>query len=298
MSNLEQQTIDKLFRDLIRVYSTSATSMIGLDAIKMAITELACDEDGLADEINKLSDSIKKTQPRMFPLDNLMLILDREVQSLLNANQLTKKSIINLIDDFKLRLDSDLDSLIQKSLEWIEDGDFIVIHSIEENIENLIPEASQRGKNFKILVLKQDIITTGKILKILMENNIDFEVIPEYDLVHYFGEITKLFIGTQALTNDNYIVCDSGTSNIVSECHIHKVPICLFLKSLKFSHYPASDQNIRKNSYKDEYDGVEYNYSIHSNDVIKLDLIDHIITEKGEVSINDISSIQEQVIVQ
>ena len=298
MSNLEQQTIDKLFRDLIGVYSTSATSMIGLDAIKMAITELACDEAGLADEINKLSDSIKKTQPRMFPLDNLMLILDREVQSLLNANQLTKKSIINLIDDFKLRLDSDLDSLIQKSLEWIEDGDFIVIHSIEENIENLIPEASQRGKNFKILVLKQDIITTGKILKILMDNNIDFEVIPEYDLVHYFGEITKLFIGTQALTNDNYIVCDSGTSNIVSECHIHKVPICLFLKSLKFSHYPASDQNIRKNSYKDEYDGVEYNYSIHSNDVIKLDLIDHIITEKGEVSINDISSIQEQVIVQ
>ena len=298
MSNLEQQTIDKLFRDLIRVYSTSATSMIGLDAIKMAITELACDEAGLADEINKLSDSIKKTQPRMFPLDNLMLILDREVQSLLNANQLTKKSIINLIDDFKLRLDSDLDSLIQKSLEWIEDGDFIVIHSIEENIENLIPEASQRGKNFKILVLKQDIITTGKILKILRENNIDFEVIPEYDLVHYFGEITKLFIGTQALTNDNYIVCDSGTSNIVSECHIHKVPICLFLKSLKFSHYPASDQNIRKNSYKDEYDGVEYNYSIHSNDVIKLDLIDHIITEKGEVSINDILSIQEQVIAQ
>ena len=298
MSNLEQQTIDKLFRDLIRVYSTSATSMIGLDAIKMAITELACDEAGLADEINKLSDSIKKTQPRMFPLDNLMLILDREVQSLLNANQLTKKSIINLIDDFKLRLDSDIDSLIQKILEWIEDGDFIVIHSIEENIENLIPEASQRGKKFKILVLKQDIITTGKILKILMENNIDFEVIPEYDLVHYFGEITKLFIGTQALTNDNYIVCDSGTSNIVSECHIHKVPICLFLKSLKFSHYPASDQNIRKNSYKDEYDGVEYNYSIHSNDVIKLDLIDHIITEKGEVSINDISSIQEQVIVQ
>ena len=298
MSNLEQQTIDKLFRDLIRVYSTSATSMIGLDAIKMAITELACEEDDLAIAINKLSDSIKKTQPRMFPLDNLMLILDREVQSLLNANQLTKKSIINLIDDFKLRLDSDLDSLIQKSLEWIEDGDFIVIHSIEENIENLIPEASQRGKKFKILVLKQDIITTGKILKILRENNIDFEVIPEYDLVHYFGEITKLFIGTQALTNDNYIVCDSGTSNIVSECHIHKVPICLFLKTLKFSHYPASDQNIHKNSYKDEHDGVVYKYSIHSNDIIKLNLINHIITEKGEVSINDISSIQEQVIAQ
>ena len=298
MSNLEQQTIDKLFRDLIRVYSTSATCMIGLDSIKMAITELVCEEGRLADEINKLSDSIKNTQPRMFPLDNLMLILDGEVQSLSDANQLKKKTVIKLIDDFKLRLDSDLDELTQKSLEWIDDGDFLVIHSIEETIENLIPEAKLKGKDFKILVLKQDIITTGKILKILGENNIEFEVIPEYDLVHYFGEITKLFIGTQSLTNDKHIVCDPGTSNIVSECHIHKVPICLFLKSLKFSHYPASDQNIRKNSYKDEYDGVEYNYSIHSNDVIKLDLIDHIITEKGEVSINDISSIQEQVIAQ
>ena len=116
--------------------------------------------------------------------------------------------------------------------------------------------------------------------------------------MHYFGEITKLFIGTQSLTNDNHIVCDPGTSNIVSECHIHKVPICLFLKTLKFSHYPASDQNIHKNSYKDEHDGVEYKYSIHSNDIIKLNLIDHIITEKGEVSINDIPSIREQVIAQ
>ncbi len=296
MSNLEQQTIDKLFRDLIRVYSTSATSMIGLDSIKMAITELVCEEGGLADEINKLSDSIKNTQPRMFPLDNLMLILDGEVQSLSDANQLKKKTIIKLIDDFKLGLDSDLDELTQKSLEWIDDGDFIVIHSIEETIENLIPEAKLKGKDFKILVLKQDIITTGKILKILGENNIEFEVIPEYDLVHYFGELTKLFLGTQALTNDQHIVCDPGTSNIVSECHIHKVPICLFLKTLKFSHYPASDQNIHKNSYKDEHKGVKYKYSIHSNDIIKLNLIDHIITEKGEVSLNDIPAIREKVI--
>ena len=123
-------------------------------------------------------------------------------------------------------------------------------------------------------------------------------MIPEYDLVHYFDKITKLFIGTQSLTNDKHIVCDPGTSNIVSECHIHQVPICLFLKTLKFSNYPASDQNIHKNSYKDENDGVEYKYSIHSNDIIKLNLIDHIITEKGEVSINDIPAIREQVIAQ
>ena len=146
------------------------------------------------------------------------------------------------------------------------------------------------------VVIVEDIITTGEILSILNENQIDFEVIPEYDLVHYFDKITKLFIGTQALTNDNYLICDPGTSNIVSECHIHEIPIYLFLKTLKFSHYPAADQNIRKNSYQDEHNGIEYDYSIHSNDIINLKLISNIITEQGELPLDQIPSVREQIL--
>ena len=77
MSNIEQHTIDKLFRDLSRVYSTSATSMIGLESIQTAIKELVCKDSDLITEIRKLSEAVKNTQPRMFPLDNLMLILDK-----------------------------------------------------------------------------------------------------------------------------------------------------------------------------------------------------------------------------
>ena len=295
MSNIEQHTIDKLFRDLIRVYSTSATSMIGLESIQTAIKDLVCEDNDLVGEIRKLSDAIKNTQPRMFPLDNLMLILDKEIQSFTDGKRLTKESVDKILQRLRIRMASDLDALVEYGVEWIKDDDFIVIHSIEENIEHLIPEAKKRGVNFKILVLKQDIVTTGKILNILNNNQIKYEVIPEYDLVHYFDNITKLFIGTQSLTNDNYLICDPGTSNIVSECHIHNIPIVLFLKTLKFSHYPAADQNILKNSYKDEHDGVEYSFSIHSNDIIKLELISHIITEKGEITKDQIPVILDQI---
>ena len=298
MSSIEQHTIDKLFRDLIRVYSTSATSMIGLDSIQTAIEELVCKEDDLGGAIMMLSDIVKNTQPRMFPLDNLMLILDKEIKPLIENKQLDKESVYTILDTFRSRLESDLEALVQSGVEWIQDGDYIVIHSIEENIEHLIPEAKKRGIDFKILVLKQDIVTTGKILNILNDNKIDFEVIPEYDLVHYFDKITKLFIGTQALTNDNFLICDPGTSNIISECHIHKIPIILFLKTLKFSHYPAADQNIRKNSFQDEHEGVEYSVSIHSNDIIKLELINHIITEKGEISKDEITVLREQMVAE
>ena len=296
--NKDQKTINKLFRDLIRVYSTSATSLIGLDSFQTAIKELVCRDNDLEAEITKLSDAIKNTQPRMFPLDNLMLILDREIKILSNKNKLTKESVSKLLDTFKNRLKSDMDSLVEEGVMCIKDGDFIVIHSIEENIEHLIPEAREKGINFKILVLKQDIVTTHEILKIIEDHQIEFEVIPEYDLVHYFGKITKLFIGTQALTNDNYLICDPGTSNIVSECHIHEIPIYLFLKTLKFSHYPSKDQNIKKNSYQDEHNGIKFNFSIHSNDIIKLKLINHIITEKGEVSLDQISTIREQILLE
>jgi len=296
MSNIEQHTIDKLFRDLSRVYSTSVTSMIGLDSVKTAIEELVCNDSDLATEIRKLSDAVKNTQPRMFPLDNLMLILDKEIASLTDGKLLTRESINKILKTLRIRLESDLSALVENGMEWIKNGDFIVIHSIEENIEHLIPEAKKRGINFKILVLKQDIITTGKILNILNNNQIKYEVIPEYDLVHYFDKITKLFIGTQALTNDNYLICDPGTSNVVSECHIHNIPIVLFLKTLKLSHYPVIDQNIRKNSFQDEHDGVEYSFSIHSNDIIKLELMSHIITEKGEITKDQIPDILEQII--
>ena len=298
MSNIEQHTIDKLFRDLSRVYSTSATSIIGLDSIKAAIEELVCNDSDLATEIRKLSDAVKNTQPRMFPLDNLMLILDKKIQSLTDEKQLTKESVNMILKSFRIRLQSDLDALVENGVGWIKDDDFIVIHSIEENIEHLIPEAKNRGINFKIMVLKQDIVTTGKILKILNNNQIEYEVIPEYDLVHYFDKITKLFIGTQALTNDNYLICDPGTSNVVSECHIHNIPIILFLKTLKLSHYPVTDQNIRKNSFQDEHDGVEYSFSIQSNDFIKLELMSHIITEKGEITKDQIPNILDQIIAE
>jgi len=143
---------------------------------------------------------------------------------------LTKESATQILEVFRDRLKLDLDALVESGTEWIKDGDFIVIHSIEENIEHLIPSAKKKGIKFKILLLQQDIVTTEQILIILNENQIDFEVIPEYDLVHYVDKITKLFLGTQSLTNDDYLICDPGTSNIVSECHIYNIPVLLFLK--------------------------------------------------------------------
>ena len=48
----------------------------------------------------------------------------------------------------------------------------------------------------------------------------------------------------------------------------------------------------------DEHEGVEYSFSIHSNDIIKLELINHIITEKGELVKDQIPPILKKMVVE
>ena len=100
MLNIEQQTIDKLFRDLTRIYSTSATSLIGLVSIKTAIEELTCDDVyDAANHITKKDLSliwnntvkIKKTSPQIilkltktiiskgYPIHNILYSLIKRV---------------------------------------------------------------------------------------------------------------------------------------------------------------------------------------------------------------------------
>ena len=59
-----------------------------------------------------------------------MLILDKKIQSLTDGKQINKESIIMILDTFRLTLESDLDALVKTGVEWIKDGDFIVIHSL------------------------------------------------------------------------------------------------------------------------------------------------------------------------
>lgn len=69
---------------------------------------------------------------------------------------------------------------------------------------------------------------------------------------------------------------------------MNKIPVYLFLKSLKLSHFPASEQNIKKYENKEHHGGIEYKEIFYSNDIVELKLIDHIIMENGETSIDKI----------
>ncbi len=287
MSNNDQLVLDALFRDIVKFYSSSQTSIITLNAITAAITELECPTEDFKMELTTVCDIIKNSRPRMFPIDNLIILLEKELQE---NNYFSDKDIdarktavTKIIESLEERLNDDMNELANQGVKHIEDGDHIILHSVEEGAELLLPEAKRMGKNFEVLILRQDLVKTKQVINILDTAGIKYTVVPEWDLIHFFDKVNKLFIGAYALTVDGKFVSDSGTSNIVSECHIHKLPVYLFAPTLEITNTFSRDQNIYLKDESVNESGSDYNLISHSSDIVSLDLVDHIITEHGVI---------------
>ena len=293
MSNNDQLVLDALFRDIVKFYSSSQTSIITLNAITAAITELECPTEDFKMELTTVCDIIKNSQPRMFPIDNLIILLEKELQEKdyfsdkdIDAR---KTAVTKIIESLEERLNDDMNELANQGVKHIEDGDHIILHSVEEGAELLLPEAKRMGKNFEVLILRQDLVKTKQVINILDTAGIKYTVVPEWDLIHFFDKVNKLFIGAYALTVDGKFVSDSGTSNIVSECHIHKLPVYLFAPTLEITNTFSRDQNIYLKDESVNESGSDYNLISHSSDIVSLDLVDHIITEKGAIDKNKLA---------
>jgi len=293
MSNNDQLVLDALFRDIVKFYSSSQTSIITLNAITAAITELECPTEDFKMELTTVCDIIKNSRPRMFPIDNLIILLEKELQEKdyfsdkdIDAR---KTAVTKIIESLEERLNNDMNELANQGVKHIEDGDHIILHSVEEGAELLLPEAKRMGKNFEVLILRQDFVKTKQVINILDTAGIKYTVVPEWDLIHFFDKVNKLFIGAYALTVDGKFVSDSGTSNIVSECHIHKLPVYLFAPTLEITNTFSRDQNIYLKDESVSESGSDYNLISHSSDIVSLDLVDHIITEKGAIDKNKLA---------
>jgi translation initiation factor 2B subunit (eIF-2B alpha/beta/delta family) len=85
-----------------------------------------------------------------------------------------------------------------------------------------------------VIVLKQDLAKTRRLIKSLSAADIDMEIIPEYSLSHYIEQGSKVFMGALSITKDLKVVSAVGSANIVSLCHLNNLPIYLFANTLKF----------------------------------------------------------------
>ena len=135
MSTIDQKILDSLFRDIVKFYSSSQTSLVTLQSIIESIRDLECNEDMFGPQIKEVCSIITNSQPRMSPIDNLIILLEHELKKnsyFEDKNISVKKSAtIEIIEDLISRLNYDMMELANQGLDHITDGDFIVLHAVE-----------------------------------------------------------------------------------------------------------------------------------------------------------------------
>ena len=277
----------QLIRDYMNAMGTSHTTLVALDTYMDAIGRIKCPEAAFMDHLMELNNVICNTEPKVVPLVHLIEEFKTEMQSCRDRSlEEAKQRAVAILRQKRERFESDTRKVTENCVQNIAPDDFIIAHSSTGYIRNAFIYAHvELKRKFRVLILKNNFLRTKNLVGALEQHQIPHLVIPEYNLSHFLQHTNRLFIGAVSVTADKQAVTGIGTANVVSLCRWHRVPVYLFVETIKFSHKALPDQHI----YKEEQDHAETDFTFHmttfSHDFIGLQMVDHLITEKGEAKL-------------
>ena len=282
MKENDRENLFKLFRDHGDVLGTDGTALVALESFIRSIRELKCPADKLESLVNELITSIKNTEPQITPLVHLIEAFEKEMAGQFSDNlKATKKKIIAILNTKIDQLKEIGRQMIESGLKCIRRYDVIIVYSTSTVIRDTLVRSHTIGKPFEVLILKQDFTKTRKLIWTASGEEIDHEVIPEYNLSNFITKANKFFLGAISITPDNKAVCPLGSAEVVSLCHLNKIPVYLFANSLKFSHKPSQAHKIHE-KHEEHLDGrTSYEMTIHSHCLVDLEHVDFIVSETG-----------------
>ena len=285
MKEEDRQNLFKIFRDHGDVLGTHGTTLVALESFIRSIQDLKCTAAQLESLVAELVQSIKDTEPQITPLVHLMEEFEEEMAGQYSDDiNATKGKIIAVLNGKIDRLQHIGEQMVVSGLKCIDRYDVIIVYSTSASIRDTLVKARKIGKPFEVLILKQDFTKTRKLIWTAHGEDIEHEVIPEYNLSNFITKANKFFLGTMSITPDNRAVCPLGAAEVVSLCHLNKIPIYLFANSLKFSHKPSIAHRIHA-KHENHRDGhTSYSMTIHSHCLVDLAHVDFVVQEDGVIS--------------
>jgi len=280
------QALYNLIRAYMHAVGTSRTTVVALKSYIDAVQRLNCAIADFRPMLEGLNKVIKNTEPKVIPLVHLIDVFEAEMASLSDLSlEAAKKRAVEILTQELKRFETATAKVTVHCMNCIVPGDLIIAHSSTAYIRDALVRAhTELKREFKVLVLKHDFMRTKALVDDLGRHQVDHVLIPEYNLSHYLRSAHKLFIGAVSVTSDNQAVTGIGTANVVGLCHWYQVPVYLFAGSIKFTPKSLPDQLI----YYEEQDKTEVDFNFHlktfSHDFIDLAMVDHLITEMGEIA--------------
>ena len=283
MKKEDKQILCSLIRDHEDTVGSSRVTMMALTAFIESIKQVRCSVQEVRELYSELSGAIKNTEPKVIPLIHLIEEFEQEIgESPDGTIDEIKDKAIRILEEKQHKIKTKTGKVIENGLTCISEGDVIIVHTISFDVTNMLKLAREvLHKKFKVIVLKQDLAKTRRLIKSLSAAGIDMEIIPEYSLSHYIEQGNKVFMGALSITDDMKVVSAIGSANIVSLCHLNNLPVYLFANTLKFSHRPSSQQRIHRKVASQTHGDVSFQLIIHSHDTVDLKHVDFLVTEDG-----------------
>ena len=293
MNSTEKENLDRLFLYHGNVLGATRTTVMALNSLIIALTQLDCVKGKIMERYNELATIIRTTQPRIIGLNHMLEQFETEIQPYLDAKADVLRNMAVEILKKKVKLyESRAERVVRHGIQFIEEGDGIILHSASSVVTNILLQAKKvLLKDFSVIVLQLDPVRTPQVALSLRQEEIPHMVIPAFNLCHYVGQANKILLGAVSIYRDMKAVAPVGTSSTLSLCRYSNIKSYLFANSFHFSHGLGDSQRIRREESDVSSSRTTYHLTTHSHDLVDLDLIDVLVDEDGIVDNERLSQI-------
>ena len=300
MPEAYQKRLSELFREIEVDIGATNLSLLVLESFADAVRGLkGQNHHGFYEALIGLTEFIKNTEPKFaIIIDSFYEILklahDEEMHHLNEDFPLKKKKFLKRLKDLIKAERAEEKALVKHALEIDVEGKEILIHDNSRTIHRVLNALKRAGKHFRVIVAEQDPDKTGPIIEALHKKRIPFRVVPAYMITHVNAHIDMVFLSGLTLKSTMNFVMDPGTNGLVSQFHLMKKPVYLFMVTSKFSMWKAkkkigvySHVHRRRHHCKP----IDFERIKFSHDRVSAKLMKKIVTEQGVFTPKQIETI-------
>lgn len=285
MNPQDRENLYRLFREHANNLGVTRCTIAALKAFIASVKELKCPCDQFVAQYGELIQVIKNTEPVIVPLIHLVRQFEQEMGACGGDNmEESRNRAVRILGEKIVQIETNMGKVIEHGLNHVADGDGIIVLSPSTVVTDILARSKTvLGREFHVIILQQNLVRTRQLINALSKAKIDHVVIPDYNLCHYLHNANKQFIGAVTVTPDRKLIAPPGTSNAALLARSRDIKIYLFANTLHYSHQPAERQRIYQADEAHNDCGIRYQMTVHSHDIVDLDLIDHVINENGEM---------------
>ena len=294
-------SLSLLFRETEQISGTRDFCFLALDSLQKAIDDFSGNTEELFIEMKDLMEMVRSTSPRISLLMFMFFNINKEFKYFCKKNTKTpvdiksyKKALKEIIIITKKERIASAQKLIKHSASVLEDGDVVLLHDASHSIFDILCHAQKEGKKISIILAEREKKKNMIILRFLLKHNFSFQVIPEYLLSYVQKDITKAIFGAVTINSFHEVVCDAGTSSIVSQLSQWNIPVYVPITTDKFSLWEAKEHHSYKTKKHKINEEIEYDKLSFSHDRYPTTFVDFFITNKGVLTADELNKKYDQ----